>query len=101
MPERTGADKVAREVAASGLVRDLSCVRVHVIVQICVRRMHPFTAPACAYHHRQGAAITDTLFNPLDIIKVAKMSPNCGHAAPRARPGRCYWRFRAATDIKQ
>ena len=45
--ERTGADRVAREVLASGL----------------------------------GAAITDSIFNPLDIIKVRMQLQQPGNAA--------------------
>jgi hypothetical protein len=47
----SGADRVLREVASSGL----------------------------------GAAITDTIFNPLDIIKVHKALLHCLHAR-RSRP---------------
>jgi hypothetical protein len=48
MAAPSGADRVFREVASSGL----------------------------------GAAITDTIFNPLDIIKVHKALLHCLHARP-------------------
>ena len=52
-----------------------------------VRSRSPSGRVTVHIHPRQGAAITDTIFNPLDIIKVPKVTPCCSHT--RARRTAC------------